>query len=231
MLLAQGVHSLYVPSTQFSVTTAQKKDFSANIGLSRGGPSGFEANLMRAMGDRWLLSATYASYGRSAIRRDLETGTQHRVYDLAGGYYEKNWLGVASILVGGGVADLYALYEQNRKATFLMSRYYVQPAMTFTSKYTQYGFSLRLNRIRFVKGDIDFTIDGEQTAKMRQIEEAGGITIPEIGLNAGFFFEPVVLMLYYSQSLPNFNPFQFTRAHMCISLAYQFRSKKGKSRK
>ena len=162
---------------------------------------------------------------RQEIRRKAEEGSQFRFGDLALGLYEKHERGTISVLLGANYGDLYNTYELKKTAHFSMMRYYLQPAFMVVEKYMQYGLSLRMTRLRYLTGDVDFSIPEASVDAIRLIEEKGPFFLPEFGLNAGIRLDKVVFGISLSYIFPRVNYFNFSRYNATASLTYEFRGK------
>jgi hypothetical protein len=222
---AQGDYFLYSSATQFDVVLNGKNDFSVGIGIVRGGIRGIQVNTSYALSSKWLLHGTFLNSGVSDVRSGIQTGSQYRYGDFAVGYYQKNWLGTGSILVGGSYGDLYNGYDLGRSARFGITRAFIQPTMTFRSRYLQYGVSVRASRVNFFRGDIDFSIPVDQTNTIRLLETTGDVNLAELGLTTGLRFDDISLMVLYTTGLQNLSGIGFNQSNIGFTVNYYYTKK------
>lgn len=211
-----AVNSLNIP------TLRQKGNANLSVGLASG--LSFQA---------WELQSTYAPLPHLAImaniigdrnkevRQKEKLGTDFYLWETGIGLYEQFSKGSASLFVGYGAGDLYSFYGSDRFASFHLSRWFLQPGLTYQSGHFQGGVALRLSRLGFPQGTVSYTIEPPDILYIQHVEKDGPFFLPEFGTQAGLRFKPVSVNMSFAAIFPDTSDWGFVRFNSCLSIAVE----------
>lgn len=118
------------------------------------------------------------------------------------GAYRPISFGIGTIMAGWGMGTTLNDYGQTRLANLKFSRVFVQPSLGFKNSWFRIGMGLRLVRLHFISGQVDYRIEPHDITYIRNLETQTPIWFPEVGGNIGLtmknatIFGSVVLNQY-----------------------------------
>lgn len=210
----------YMPNTLNVPCLAEKGDATLSLGWGRGEFSqSLEIQSVYSVARHLAVMANYFGAREKAVRSQVETGTDYYLMEVAVGAYEKLPKGSASLFVGFGAGNLFSNYNLDRTAEFGVQRWFLQPGMTYRSRYFQAALALRLSRLNYSRGEVDFSIEPTDLHYILNVEKNAPLFLPEVGFQAGMRFKPVTVSLGICSIFPNTNNVNFARLNTSLSVA------------
>lgn len=173
----------------------------------------------RAAFERYSFLST-TSYQQKAKGHLLEAGI---------GAYRSLFWGTGAIYAGFGGGEMHNDYGIQRYADLQMNRFFIQPTITFKNDWFRLGMGIKIVRLNYTRGNIDYRIEPSDIDVIERLEGKSPLWFPEIGGNIGFHFRPVtfyasLVMVLSSQSYE----YGLDGANLGVGLTYEFRGKTAK---
>lgn len=148
-----------------------------------------------------------------------------------GGYYPTPEHLSLSLFAGWGKGKVLNVYKEEARSDLRFERTFIQPGLAFQRNYIRFGLAVRLNRLQYVRGDIDYEIGEPHLSTIAKIEEANPMYFPETGISFGLGKSPVwVDLSFNTNTMPRRDDFGFARSTTsmtaCIDLDYAWRKAK-----
>jgi len=130
---------------------------------------------------------------------DFFTGTNYLkrtrgyLFEGAAGGYMPFAFGTGALYVGYGQGRMRNDFGLERIADLRLQRLFVQPTFTFKSEWFRLGMALRVVRLNFPSGDIDYRIEPEDLQVIQRLENNGPFWFPEMGGNIGIHIKPITI--------------------------------------
>jgi len=121
-----------------------------------------------------------------------QTTKGYLVEGALGGYLPV-FFGTGALYVGWGQGQMRNDFGIGRIADLRLQRFFVQPTFTFKNDWFRLGMGLRLVRLNFPSGDIDYRIEPSDIEKIQRLENESPFWFPELGGNLGVHFRPVTI--------------------------------------
>lgn len=122
----------------------------------------------------------------------VQSAKGYLVEAAAGGYMPFSF-GTGALYVGWGQGQMRNDYGIGRVAELGLQRFFVQPTFTFKNDWFRLGMGMRLVRLSFPTGDIDYRIEPSDIQIIQRLENESPFWFPEFGGNVGVHFKPVTL--------------------------------------
>lgn len=149
-------------------------------------------------------------------------GSKGYLLEGALGGYTSMGFGTGALYVGWGQGQMKNDYGANRIADLRLQRFFIQPTFTFKNDWFRLGMGLRLVRLSFPSGDIDYRIEPSDIESIKRLENDTPFWFPEIGGNIGIHFKPVTVtagaVLLVSQSASDFG---FDNSNIGLGLSFE----------
>jgi hypothetical protein len=107
------------------------------------------------------------------------------------GGYRPCAFGTAAVYVGWGQGKMRNDYGVQRIADLRLQRFFIQPTFTFKNDWFRFGVGMRVVRLNYPSGDIDYRIEPSDIAIIQRLENESPFWFPELGGNIGIHFKPV----------------------------------------
>jgi hypothetical protein len=154
--------------------------------------------------------------------------------EAAVGGYRPIAFGTGALYMGWGLGEMQNNYGIDRIADIRLQRFFVQPTFTFKTDWFRLGMGMRLVRLSFPSGNIDYRIEPSDIQVIQNLDKNSPFWFPEFGGNLGFHFKPVTislnLVLLASQSASEYG-FDSSNMGLGISIELQELFKKKKIQK
>jgi hypothetical protein len=214
----------YAPNTIQIPNLTQKGDLIFSAGLSRGQSfSGYDLQGVYSPVKNFAVLANYFDAGSNNLIKDSKVGTKIRFGEIGLAAYQKVAKGSVSLLAGYGIGKVFNQFALLRQSNLPLSRWFIQPSLSYQDTYFRGALALRLTRLFYGKGSIDYSIDDYHLKAIQQIEDNAPFFQPEIGLSGGFRFKPVWINLTISAIYPNTDGLNFSRYNIDISAMLNLR--------
>ncbi|MDX1913165.1 MAG: hypothetical protein SFV22_16850 [Saprospiraceae bacterium] len=175
-------------------------------------------------------------HNRSSFERSIflsNTNYQQKVrghlIEAGIGAYRPLFFGTGAIYAGIGSGAMHNDYDLRRFADLRLNRIFVQPTFTFKNNWFRLGMGLKLVRLSYTKGNVDFRIEPSDIDVIERLEEKSPLWFPEIGGNLGFHFKPVTLyagmVLVLSSQVFDYG---LDGANVGVGITYEFQAKLAK---
>ena len=115
------------------------------------------------------------------------------LYEGAVGGYTPLAFGTGALYVGYGQGQMHNDYGIERIADLRLRRFFIQPTFTFKNDWLRLGMALRLVRLHFPSGNIDYRIEPADIDVIQRLERDSPFWFPELGGNLGIHFKPVTI--------------------------------------
>ncbi len=122
----------------------------------------------------------------------VQSAKGYLVEAAAGGYMPFSF-GTGALYVGWGQGQMRNDYGLSRIAELGLQRFFIQPTFTFKNDWFRIGMGMRLVRLNFPTGNIDYRIDPSDIQIIQRLDNESPFWFPELGGNLGFHFKPVTL--------------------------------------
>lgn len=225
----------YAPNSFQIPNLTQKGDLIFSAGLSRGQHfNGYELQCIYSPVKNFAVLANFFDVGSNDLKKGDKVGAKMTFEEIGVGVYQKVANGSASLLAGYGIGKIFNQYALLRRADLPLSRWFIQPGLSYQDAYFRGALALRLTRLYYGKGNIDYSIDDFYLKALQQIEDNAPFFQPELGLSGGFRFKPVWINLNISAIYPNTNGLNFSRYNIDLSAMVNLREvthKKTKKKK
>ncbi len=109
------------------------------------------------------------------------------------GTYTQIGFFTGSLYAGWGLGQMRNDYGIERIADLRMNRFFVQPTFSFKNNWLRLGMGLKLVRLNFTSGEIDYRIEPEDIQVIQRLENEPPFWFPELGGNVGIHFKPVTV--------------------------------------
>ncbi|MFN0216707.1 MAG: hypothetical protein ACKVT2_20815 [Saprospiraceae bacterium] len=119
--------------------------------------------------------------------------TKGNLLEASIGAYRPISFGTGALLVGWGQGRVRNDYGIGRIADLRLQRFFVQPSFTFKNSWFRLGMGLRLVRLHFPSGEVDYRIEPGQIETIQRLEQKTPFWFPEFGGNIGFHFKPITI--------------------------------------
>lgn len=119
--------------------------------------------------------------------------TQGDLFEGAAGAYLPLAFGTGALYLGYGQGRMRNDFGLDRIADLRLQRLFVQPTFTFKSDWFRLGMALRIVRLNFPSGEIDYRIEQEDLRVIQRLEQNSPFWFPEIGGNIGIHFKPITI--------------------------------------
>ncbi|MDO8366125.1 MAG: hypothetical protein Q7T20_04945 [Saprospiraceae bacterium] len=113
--------------------------------------------------------------------------------EAAAGGYMPIAFGTGAMYVGWGQGKMRNDYGIERIADLRLQRFFVQPTFTFKNDWFRLGMGLRLVRLNFPSGSIDYRIEPADIEIIQRLERESPFWFPEFGGNIGVHFKPFTI--------------------------------------
>jgi len=121
-----------------------------------------------------------------------QTTKGYLVEGALGGYLPVSF-GTGALYVGWGQGQMRNDFGIGRIADLRLQRFFVQPTFTFKNDWFRLGMGLRVVRLNFPSGSIDYRIEPGDIEKIQRLEKESPFWFPEMGGNIGVHFKPVTI--------------------------------------
>lgn len=121
-----------------------------------------------------------------------ETGKGSLLEGALGAYMPVAF-GTGALYAGWGLGQMRNDYGIGRIADFKLNRFFVQPTFTFKNDWLRLGLGLRVVRLSYPSGSIDYRIEPADIEVIRRLEKASPFWFPEYGGNLGVHFKPFTI--------------------------------------
>lgn len=232
LLLALAMKSISQPAYNYAVNTlnipliSAKKEATASVGWGRG--ESFHALEVQAAYSpiaRVLVLANYFGARDKTVRKRQDSGSDFVFTEIAAGVYEKLPRGAASLIAGFGGGHLFSVYDQE-SADFQLRRWFIQPGISYGSKHFRAGMALRFSRLTYSDANVSYSIESPYIDYIKQVEKNAPMFLPEIGIQLGMVLKPFTIGLNVSSIFPDTNAMNFARLNTCLSVAFNFSTRK-----
>ena len=116
--------------------------------------------------------------------------TNGQFMEAAAGVYTPMGFGTGSLYLGWGIGSTRNDFGLERISVLKVHRYFIQPTYTFQNDWFRIGMGVRLVRLSFPSGDVDFRIEYDDIRIIQRLEQESPFWIPEFGGNMGVHFKP-----------------------------------------
>lgn len=232
---AQCQNYNYAPNTIQIPNLTQRGDLIFSAGLIRGrNLTGYEFQGVYSPVRNLAVLANYFNAGSNNIKKDNMVGTKMTFGEIGIGAYQKVTNGSVSLLAGYGIGNIFNQFVLLRRAELPINRWFIQPGLSYQDNYFRGALALRLTRLYYGKGSIDYSIDDTNLRSLQQIEDNAPFFQPELGLSGGFRIKKVWINLTISSIYPNTDGLNFSRHNINTSAMLNLREvghKKAKKKK
>ncbi|MFN0216708.1 MAG: hypothetical protein ACKVT2_20820 [Saprospiraceae bacterium] len=232
LILSLGAKSQtfnYAVTTLNNPFLSSKGDAVLGIGWGRGAAfQALELQGVYSFKPHLALMANYFGAGDSRVRKKQEYGSDFRMWEIGIGAYEQVPKGAASLFGGFAAGKLFSNFGLDRTAKFALQRWFLQPGLHYRGRYFQAGLALRLSYLSHKKGDISYSIESPDIQYIQNIEKKTPMFLPELGVQGGIRFDPIVVKLCISSIFPNTGAWDFDRINSCLSVTVGFGAKREK---
>ncbi len=195
----------YSPNTVHTPYITQKGDGMLSAGIG-GNPYTLNANFhlsyspLKHATVMFNYFHTHSSFNNSNFESGNFLGgpvyqqtTKGYLMEGAAGVYTPLGFGTAACYAGWGQGRMLNNYGIDRYADLQLRRFFIQPTFTFKNDWLRLGMAMRVVRLSFPSGDIDYRIDPSDIDILKRIEKDAPIWFPELGGNFGIHFKPVTI--------------------------------------
>lgn len=109
-----------------------------------------------------------------------------------GGYMPFGF-GIGAMYVGWGQGQMRNDYGIGRIAELRLQRFFIQPTFTFKNDWFRLGMGMRLIRLSYPSGNIDYRIEPVDIQIIQRLETESPFWFPELGGNVGIHFKPITV--------------------------------------
>jgi len=151
----------------------------------------------------------------------------------AAGTYRPLAFGTGAVYVGYGQGKMRNDYGIQRIANLRLQRFFIQPTFTFKNDWFRFGVGVRVVRLNYPSGNIDYRIEPSDIAIIQRLESESPFWFPEFGGNIGVHFKPVTFsanLVIVASSRASDYGFDGSNAGVGISVELQELFKKGKKK-
>ncbi|MFN0037231.1 MAG: hypothetical protein ACKVUS_19405 [Saprospiraceae bacterium] len=137
------------------------------------------------------------------------------------GTYAPFAFGTGALYAGWGQGRMRNDYGIGRIALLQFQRFFVQPTLTFKNDWFRIGMGLRLVRLSFPAGDVDYRIEPHDLEVIQRLERESPFWFSELGGNIGVHFKPVTLSghLVLLMAKPS-DDYGFDGSNMGVSISF-----------
>jgi len=119
--------------------------------------------------------------------------TRGDLLEGAVGAYTPFAFGTGALYVGYGQGRMRNDFGLDRIADLRLQRFFVQPTFTFKSDWFRLGMALRIVRLNYPSGDIDYRIEPVDLEVIRRLENNSPLWFSEMGGNIGIHIKPITI--------------------------------------
>jgi len=107
------------------------------------------------------------------------------------GSYKTFGFGTGAVYAGYGRGKMRNDYGVQRIANLRLQRIFIQPTFTFKNDWFRFGVGMRVVRLNYPSGNIDYRIEPQDIEVIQRLERESPFWFPEFGGNIGIHFKPV----------------------------------------
>lgn len=223
-LLLSGActHYYYAPNTLQTPFLQKQHDARVGFGQIAGDEfSGYE------------LHATYSPLKHAAIMvnhmyvagddNSADESGKGRLSEIAlGAYAPAGRYSSFSFFGGWGGGKVVNTYASGGRSDLRFERIFIQPTYAFQARWVRLGAAIRLNRLRYTRGDIDLEIGEPDVTFIRNIERDSPLFIPETNFSCGFGHGPFWgdFSLNLGNFMDTYDPGEYSFANATFSVAF-----------
>jgi hypothetical protein len=116
--------------------------------------------------------------------------TKGQFLEAAVGTYTRMGFGSGSVYLGWGRGSTRNDFGIERISELQVHRVFIQPTYTFQNDWFRIGMGVRVVRLSFPSGQIDYRIEPNDIRIIERLERESPFWIPEFGGNMGVHFKP-----------------------------------------
>lgn len=212
-------HFYYAPNSTFLPGISEKHDAGVQIARSWGPIfNAWELQAAYSPVNHLAVVVSYFDNGGKNVMNGSDIGTRFHFPEAGLCAYRNIQRGTASIYAAYGQSTILNFYEKSVFTEVSMQRWFVQPSLEYRDAFTRAGLMLRLSRVTYTKGQIDFVIPENELIALRAIEKNSSFFLPELGLSCALKLHFCYLGLNYTVIFPNTDGLHFTRMNASFSL-------------
>ena len=123
----------------------------------------------------------------------LRKKTSGYLAEAAIGGYTPLAFGTGALYAGWGKGSMENDFGIDRIARLGLERFFIQPTFTFKNDWFRLGMGMKIVRLSFPSGNIDYRIEPADIQIIQRLEQESPIWFPEFGGNIGFYFKPITI--------------------------------------
>ncbi len=157
--------------------------------------------------------------------------TKGYILEGALGVYKHHGYGTGALYVGWGQGQMRNNFGIGRIAELQLRRFFIQPTFTFQYEWFRLGMGLRIVRLNYPSGQVDYRIDPPDIEVIQKLEQATPLWFPEWGSNIGVHFAPVTITADVVVMPSRYGvDYGFDTANLGLSVSFELQElfKKGK---
>lgn len=213
-------HYYFAPNTIYTPNLSEQHD--ADISIGRGKGENFKAFELKAAYspvNHFAVVYNYFRAGSPDVKKMAATGAMSGLSEFGVCAYQALPHVIASITAGYGRGQVNNHYISDMDTKFKIDRWYVQPAIQYRDNYFEAGLSLRMSRLSYFQGDVDYAINTSELIAIRSIEASAPLLLPELGLSGALRLNPVSFKMVLSSIFSDTSSLHFSRFNLGFFLS------------
>jgi hypothetical protein len=202
-LLSNCSQQHYSPNIIYTPVAEKKGDATVSAALM-GGENSFSGNFHASyspmnhgllMVNHYRTRASFTEQNFFVFPPPEPTTQSYKIQFTEGcvGAYKPISFGIGTIMAGWGAGTTQNDYGYERLANLRFNRFFVQPSFSFKNNWFRIGMGLRLVRLSFTSGEVDYRIEPTDITYIKNLETNSPIWFPEVGGNIGLTMKNVTV--------------------------------------